>query len=102
MDPAHLGKCSLLFFLIQMGTMRESGFSGPSMPGGSRGRLQSGSQKRLCRKRRNTYGDLKTFVSECLNSLGELAVSVSITTQRCCVDQKVYVSVCLTAGPSWT
>lgn len=73
MDPAHLGKCSLLFLHIQKGNMRESGFSGPSMPGGSGGRLQSGSQKRLCGKRRNTYGDLKTFASEGLNLLGEFS-----------------------------
>lgn len=71
MDPAHLGKCSWLFLHIQKGNMRESGFSGPRMPRGSRGRRQSGSQKRLCGKRRNTYVDLKTFASECLNLLGD-------------------------------
>lgn len=101
MDPAHLGKCSLLFLHIQKGNMWESGFSDQSMPEGSRGRLQSSSQKRLCGKRRNTYVDLKTFVPECLNLLGEFSQvlcwlqSVSVTTQGCCVNQKKNLSICL-------
>lgn len=60
-----------------------------------RSKLQGGSQKRLCGKRRNTSVDPKILVFKGLNLPGEFSqvlywlLSMSSTTQGCCVDQKV-------------